>query len=86
MAAYEVLISKTARKQLTALPSLMHDKIIENISKLSTSPRPAGCKKIKGQKNVWRIRVGNYRVIYEIEDNILHIMVIAIGHRKDIYD
>ena len=86
MTPYEVLISKTARKQLAALPVLVHDKIIENISELSTSPRPAGCKKMKGQKNVWRIRVGNYRVIYEIEDKIPHIMIIAIGHRKDIYD
>ena len=86
MTPYEVLISKTARKQLAALPALVHDKIIENISELSASPRPVGCKKIKGQKNVWRIRVGNYRVIYEVENKILHIMIIAIGHRKDIYD
>ena len=50
MTPYEVLISKTARKQLDALPALMHDKIIENISELSASPRPVGCKKIKAKK------------------------------------
>jgi mRNA interferase RelE/StbE len=85
MAVYEVLLSKTARKQLAHLPIVIHDKIIESISKLSAVSRPAGCKKLKGYKNVWRIRTGDYRIIYEIDDNVLRILVIAIGHRKDIY-
>jgi len=86
MPAYEVLLSKAARRQLSTLPVFIHNKIIEDISALSSSPRPAGCKKLKGYKNAWRIRVGDYRVIYEIEDKILRILVIAIGHRKDIYE
>ncbi len=86
MALYEVLLSKAARKELTALPVLVHNKIIEDLSKLSISPRPIGCKKLKGQKNAWRIRIGDYRVIYEIEDKVLRILVIAIGHRKNIYE
>ncbi|HEV8286884.1 MAG TPA: type II toxin-antitoxin system RelE/ParE family toxin [Chitinophagaceae bacterium] len=86
MPSYEVLLSKAARKQLSTLPLFIHNKIIEDISGLSLSPRPAGCKKLKGFKNAWRIRVGDYRVIYEIEDKVLRILVIAIGHRKDIYD
>ena len=86
MPTYQVVLSKTARKQLTTLPVFIHNKIIEDITLLSETPRPAGCKKLKGQKNAWRIRVGDYRVIYEIEDKQLRILVIAIGHRKDVYE
>lgn len=77
---------KAARKQLGTLPAFIHNNIIEDISALADSPRPAGCKKLKGYKNAWRIRVGDYRIIYEIEDKLLRILVIAIGHRKDIYE
>ncbi len=86
MAVYEVLLSKAARKQLSTLPVFVHNKIIEDISALTSSPRPPGCKKLKGYKNAWRIRVGDYRVIYEIQDQVLLVIVIAIGHRKNIYE
>ena len=86
MPVYEVFLSKAARKQLVILPAFIHNKIIEDISGLSSIPRPAGCKKLKGYKNAWRIRVSDYRVIYEIEDKVLRILVIAIGHRKDVYE
>ncbi len=86
MTVYEVLLSKTARKKLIILPLFIHNKIIEDISSLSLEPRPPGCKKLKGFKSSYRIRVGDYRIIYEIEDKALHILVIAIGHRKDIYE
>lgn len=85
MPVYEILLSKAARKQLSTLPAFIHNKIIEDIANLSTSPRPAGCKKLKGYRNSYRIRPGDYRVIYEIEDKVLSILVIAIGYRKDIY-
>ena len=86
MPVYEVLLSKSARKQLGSLPAFIHNKIVEDISTLAFSPRPAGCKKLKGVKNSYRIRVGDYRIIYELETKILRILVIAIGHRKDIYE
>ncbi len=86
MAVYEVLLSKAARKQLYTLPVFVHNKIIEDISALTSSPRPPGCIKLKGYKNAWRIRVGDYRVIYEIQDQVLLVIVIAIGHRKNIYE
>ena len=86
MAAYQVLLSKAARKQLSALSPFIHNKVIEDITLLSETPRPAGCKKLKGQKDAWRIRIGDYRVIYEIADKQLRILIIAIGHRKDIYE
>jgi len=86
MAVYEVLLSKAARKQLAALPVFIHNKIIEDISHLSSVPRPIGCKKLKGYKNSYRIRVGDYRIIYEIEDKVLRILIVAIGNRKNIYE
>ncbi|MCA6364354.1 MAG: type II toxin-antitoxin system RelE/ParE family toxin [Bacteroidetes bacterium] len=61
-------------------------KIIQLIEDLATSPRPQGCKKLAGQKSdFWRVRSGNYRIIYSIEDNILTVTVIRIGHRRDVY-
>ena len=86
MPAYEVLLSRAARKQLAILPLFIHNEIVEEISLLSSRPRPAGCKKLKGFKNAWRIRIGSYRIIYEIEDKLPRILVIAIGHRKDVYE
>jgi mRNA interferase RelE/StbE len=85
MPVYEILLSTTVRKQLRTFPVFVHNNIIEEISNLSTNPRPTGCVKLKGYKKSYRIRVGDYRVIYEIEDKILKVLVIAIGHRKDIY-
>ncbi len=86
MASYEVLLSKVARKQLDALPSGVNRKLIERISNLSLLPRPSGYKKLKGYKNAFRIRVGDYRIIYDIEDKVLRIRVVAISHRKDVYE
>ncbi len=86
MTVYEVLLSKAARKQLDSLPTFIHNKIIEDIYRLAEVPRPAGCKKLKGYKNAYRIRVGNYRIIYEPVDKVLLILVVAIGHRKEIYE
>ena len=86
MAVYEVLLSKAARKYLAALPLFIHNKIVEDISQLSSVPRPNGCKKLKGYKNSYRIRVSDYRVIYEIEDKVLRILVVAVGNRKNIYE
>jgi len=55
------------------------------IRDLANTPRPAGCKKLSGRSG-WRIRVGNYRVIYEIDDNTQTITVMHVGHRRDVYD
>ena len=85
MTAYEVLLSRAACKQLAILPLFIHNEIVEEISSLSSNPRPPGCKKLKGYKNAWRIRVGNYRIIYEVEDKLLRILIVGTGHRRDIY-
>ena len=85
MKFYQVVLSKTAEKTLSKLPALIVSKIIPVLQSLENNPRPIGCKKLKGFSNLWRIRIGNYRIIYAIEDVILLIDVREIGHRKDIY-
>lgn len=81
---YSLLILRRAQKELSDLPKDIYEKVKQTILKLSKSPRPYGCKKLKGRDG-WRIRVGNYRIIYEINDKDKSIIIFHIGHRKDIY-
>ena len=81
---YQIIIERTARKEIQKINHADQALIIEAILNLSNEPRPHGCKKLKGRE-AWRIRVGDYRVIYEIQDNLLVITVIHAGHRRDIY-
>ncbi len=84
---YRIVISKQALKDLIHLPLKVNLQISKAIEALASNPRPQGCKKLKGEKEyVWRIRVGNYRVLYSIDDKIEIVDVRKIGHRKDIYD
>jgi mRNA interferase RelE/StbE len=82
--SYSVLISRRDQKELTDLPLYIYPKISEAMRALSDHPRPKGCSKLTGREG-WRIRVGDYRVIYEIDDKIEEINIFHIGHRKDIY-
>jgi mRNA interferase RelE/StbE len=85
MKIYEVVLSKTAEKNLSKLPAKIIAIIIPVLELLINNPRPLGCKKLKGFSNLWRVRVGNYRVIYSIEDKILLVDIREIRHRKDVY-
>ncbi len=82
---YQLVIEKYAQKQLAKIDSPYFDQIILAIQALAYSPRPIGYKKLKGRPG-YRIRVGDYRVIYRIQDKILFVFVIDIDHRKDIYN
>jgi len=82
---YEVVIDRYAQKQLSKIPPPHFNRIGNAINELANEPRPAGCKKLTGRPG-FRIRIGNYRVIYTIEDKILKVFVIDIGHRSNIYD
>jgi len=86
MAKYTVVVGKSATKELEKLPSTVVKKLVLTIVSLEENPRPKGCKKLQGFENLWRIRVGNYRIIYAIEDVIMLVDVRKIGHRKDIYE
>jgi len=82
---YQVVISNKAEKALQKLPGTVYKRMVATLRNLAQNPRPVGCKKLKG-RDAWRIRVGNYRAIYEIEGDKLLVFIISIGHRKDIYD
>jgi mRNA interferase RelE/StbE len=82
---YTVVLTKKSKKQLDKLDDLVAESIFVAIELLAENPRPFGYKKLKGRE-AYRIRVGNYRIIYEIFDEELLIDVITIGHRKDIYE
>jgi mRNA interferase RelE/StbE len=81
---YQIFIEKSAQKKLSAIPEPFQDKIITEITLLAENPRSFGCKKLTG-RNAWRIRIGKYRVIYEINDKDKSVLVVTLGHRKDVY-
>jgi mRNA interferase RelE/StbE len=81
---YQVIIPKSVQKEFDRFPNDVNRRILTRLAGLETNPRPADVKKLKG-RDAWRIRVGDYRVIYEIHDRVLQVIVITIGHRRDIY-
>ena len=85
MPEYQIRITKTAQKQLDKLRDPIAADLINTILHLATNPRPSGCKRLKGRDG-YRIRKGDFRIIYDIYDKILTIEIIAVGDRKDIYD
>jgi mRNA interferase RelE/StbE len=82
---YRVLLERAAEKDLARLPSETHDRVIAALQGLGRNPRPAGCRKLSGSKHDWRIRVGDYRVVYEIADTIRVVRVNRVRHRKEVY-
>ncbi len=83
--SYEVEFSRGAKKQFRKLPIDVQQRIQTKINELAIEPRPNGVKKLQGDDNSYRVRVGDYRVVYEVDDNVLIITVIKVGHRSDIY-
>jgi mRNA interferase RelE/StbE len=83
---YQVKVTKTAEKQLDKIPNNYYLLITAKLKKLEFDPRPSGCKKLVGYDDIYRIRVGNYRVIYTINDNVLIVEIIKVGTRQSIYD
>jgi mRNA interferase RelE/StbE len=86
VAEYFVELKPSARKELERLPSNIIERIFSRLESLASEPRPAGCKKLKGGKQEWRIRVGDYRVIYVIDDSKLRVSITRIRHRSEVYD
>jgi mRNA interferase RelE/StbE len=82
---YSVQIERPALKSLKKLPPDAIKNIKESIEELKQNPRPNGYKKLKGNENLYRIRSGNYRVIYQIQEKVLIVLVVRIGDRKDVY-
>ena len=84
MASYRLLIKPSAGKEIEALPKQDRRRIIATITSLSCNPRPPGCEKLSG-RDQYRLRQGNYRILYEIQDGDLVVVVVKIGHRRDVY-
>jgi mRNA interferase RelE/StbE len=82
---YRVLLERAAEKDLSRLSAQIHDRVIAALQALARNPRPPGCRKLAGSKNDWRIRVGDYRVVYEIADEIRIVRVNRVRHRREVY-
>ena len=78
-------ISRTAEKQLRELPAPAQRRIVNAVLALPHDPHPHGARKLSGHDDVFRIRVGVYRVTYSVADEVLVIIILKIGHRKDVY-
>lgn len=83
---YSVELKVSARKELERLPAKLIERIFPKLEGLASDPRPAGCKKLKGGQREWRIRVGDYRVVYTIDDEKLLVSVMRVRHRSEVYD
>lgn len=85
MTAYEVTIARRAVKALAALPRKEQQRIRAAIDLLADTPRPPGCVAMAGEAHAYRVRVGDYRIVYDVLDDRLVIQVVRIGHRRDVY-
>ena len=83
--AYRVEFTHRAGKQFSSLERSVQLRLKPQIDSLSENPRPRGAKKLSSSENLYRIREGDYRIIYQVQDEILLILVLKVGHRKDIY-
>ena len=84
MASYSIQIKRSAAKELEAVPLKDRRRIVTRIEGLQTEPRPPGCEKLSGDDK-YRIRQGNYRILYEIQDQALIVTVVRVGDRRDVY-
>ena len=86
MPEYSIEIKRSAQKELDALDDAVFNRIDKKILALAGDPRPTGCKKLKGYKDLWRIRIGDWRVVYIIDDEAKVVSVTRIAHRREVYE
>lgn len=85
MPQYKILFKRSADRALKKLPQDVQRRIAGEAARLANNPRPAGVVKMAGDENLWRIRIGDYRLVYEIHDDRLIVLVLRVAHRKDVY-
>lgn len=83
---YKITIHRSAERDLKKLDRQLKNRIVNEILSLATDPRPHGCRKVVSEAHVWRIRSGDWRIGYEIDDSAKELTVIRIGHRSEFYD
>jgi len=85
MASYEIEITRTAEKQLKKLQRAEQGRVVAAVLRLADEPRPRGSRKLTGYDDVFRIRVGTYRILYSVSGRRLVIIILKVGHRRDVY-
>ena len=83
--AYRVELTPDARKSLKRVPADVQERVLAALFLLGQTPRPSSVKKLSDKRDLYRIRVGDYRVLYRIQDTVLLVLVVKIGHRRDVY-
>lgn len=86
MGKYSVEIKPTARKELEDLPDPVLARVVRKLESLTDVPRPSGCKKLKGYKDQWRIRTGDWRVVYIINETVKLVSIVPIAHWREVYE
>ena len=81
---YQIIIQRHAEKELDALEPPVHKRIVTRLLALEDNPRPTGIKKLQGQES-YRLRVGDYRILYTIDDKSKKIFIMSVGHRREVY-
>ncbi len=82
---YRVEFTSAAAREVKKLPRLARERVLVAIEKLAANPRPAGSTKLVGEGTAWRLRVGDYRIIYDVFDDVLTVVIVRTDHRRDVY-
>lgn len=85
MSTYSVEFTSAAAREIRKLPKTVRTRLLDDIEALADDPRPHGARKLSGTVRAWRIRAGDHRVIYEIEDDVLVVTVVRAAHRREVY-
>jgi mRNA interferase RelE/StbE len=85
MSPYQVTFARSARKELQALPVAVAERILSKVELLAGNPRPSGCKKLRGPTRLWRLRIGEYRIVYDINDETRVVDISMVRHRSEAY-
>jgi len=86
VAKYAIDVKPSARRELDNLTDSLIARLVPKIESLAANPRPSGCRKLRGHKDLWRIRVGDYRILYIIDDDRKELSVTRVAHRRDVYE
>ena len=84
-ARFTVIVTPKADKEIEALDSKLRRQVLAKLEALENNPRPAGCLKLTGEESLWRVRVREYRILYEIQDKKLIVLVVRVDHRSEVY-